>query len=335
MTDNQLSELTPLTIKKDKRKWFNLSMLALLVLTLTLLPLILDSPYTLHILILTFVYIVASVSLRSILISGQFPLAHGAFMGLGAYLSGMASKWMGLSPWLTIPSAALIVAGIGILIGYPFSRLRAFYYAMGSLFFGIGILLIIYAGGRWTGGYSGLMGIRPIFMGSKIPYYYFFLGLTLVCLIAMYRFEFSRIGTNLKAIAQSHEVASSVGINESRYRIMAVGFGCFFVGLIGAAYAHYNLVISPTSFNLSATLWLVMYVLIGGTDNFKGPIIGTAVLLLIPEFFRDLKLYLPYLSAGILLFVVYLFPKGLVSLPDQVRSWYSQRLQKKEANNVS
>ena len=78
--------------------------------------------------------------------------------------------------------------------------------------------------------------------GSRVPYYYFFLGLALVSIIALYRFEFSRIGTNLKAIAQSHLVASSVGINEGWYRILAVGVGCFFVGLAGAAYAHYNLV---------------------------------------------------------------------------------------------
>jgi len=125
----------------------------------------------------------------------------------------------------------------------------------------------------------------------------------------------------LKAIAQSHLVASSVGVNEGWYRVLAVGVGCFFVGLVGAAYAHYNLVLSPTSFDLSATLWLVMYVLIGGINSFIGPIIGTAILVLIPEFFRGLKIYSPYISAGILLIVVYLMPQGLVGLPQLVRSW--------------
>jgi branched-chain amino acid transport system permease protein len=59
-----------------------------------------------------------------------------------------------------------------------------------------------------------------------------------------------------------------------------------------------------------------MYVLIGGIDSFAGPIIGTFALILIPEFFRDLKMYSPYISSGILLIVVYLMPRGLVSLPD-------------------
>jgi branched-chain amino acid transport system permease protein len=158
-----------------------------------------------------------------------------------------------------------------------------------------------------------------------VPYYYFFLGLALVSIIALYRFEFSRIGTNLKAIAQSHLVASSVGINEGRYRILAVGVGCFFVGLAGASYAHYNLVLSCSSFNFLATLWLVMYVLIGGIDNFFGPIIGTFILIFIPEFFRETKMYSPYISAGILLIVVYLMPGGLVSLPQLIRSRFIER----------
>jgi len=222
-----------------------------------------------------------------------------------------------------------------MLLGLPFARLRTLYYAMGSLFFGIGVLQIIYALGKWTGGYSGFVGIKPLFAGSKLPYYYFFMGLALVSIIALYRFEFSRIGTNLKAIAQSHLVASSVGINEGWYRILAVGVGCFFVGLAGAGYAHYNLVLSSSSFNFMATLWLVMYVLIGGIGHFAGPIIGTFILILIPEFFRDLKMYSPFVSAALLGIVVYLMPEGLVGLPETLVSWVTERHKDKIIINAS
>jgi branched-chain amino acid transport system permease protein len=309
---------------KDKKNWSKIAVYAGLVVMIALLPLFIRSVYLLHILILTFIYIIAAVSLRTITISGQFPLAHAAFMGIGAYFAGMASKWLGWPPWMTIPMAALAAMGLGMLIGYPFSRLRALYYAMGSLFFGIGVIQIIYAGGIWTGGYSGFTGIPPLFpVGtSKVSYFYFFLGLALVSMIALYRFEFCRIGMNLKAIAQSYLVASSVGINEGWYRILAVGVGCFFAGLAGAGYAHYNQVISPASFNFLATLWLVMYVLIGGIGSFAGPIIGTFILILIPEFFRDLKIYSPFISAAILLIVVYLMPQGIVGLPQLMRLWY-------------
>jgi branched-chain amino acid transport system permease protein len=298
---------------------------ATIIVVLCLLPVLTDSTYTLHIFILTFIYVITTVSLRTITTSGQFPLAHGAFMGVGAYAAGMMSRWLGWSCWMTIPSAALFTAALGTLIGYPFSRLRTLYYAMGSLFFGLGVIQIIYALGDWTGGYSGFTGVHPMFTGSKVPYYYFCLGLAIACSAALYRFEFSRIGTTLKAIHQSHEVASSVGINEAWYRVMVVGVGCFFAGLSGAVYAHYNLVISGASFNLGATLGLFMGVLVGGIGSFAGPVIGTFILTLLPEFFRDLKIYSPLVSAAILLIAVYLFPQGLVGLPEVLRSWYGGR----------
>jgi branched-chain amino acid transport system permease protein len=208
---------------------------------------------------------------------------------------------------------------------------------MGSLFFGIGVIYIISAGGNWTGGYSGLTSIPPLFPSgtSKVAYYYFFLGLAVVSLVALYRFEFSRIGINLKAIAQSHLVASSVGINEGWYKIMAVGVGCFFAGLAGAGYAHYNPSLSPVSFNFMATLWLVMYVLIGGINSFAGPIIGTAILILVPEYFRDLKIFSPYISAGILLIIAYLMPQGLASLPQLIRSRLFERRKGKRIAHTS
>jgi branched-chain amino acid transport system permease protein len=321
-TESQLSTVP----ETGRRKWVGITVCVTLVVVVALLPVLVDSPYIEHIIVLAFIYIIASVSLRTITLSGQFPLAHGAFMGIGAYLSAIISTWLGWSPWATMPLAALITMGLGILIGIPFARLRSLYYAMGSLFFGIGVIQVILAGGTLTGSYDGLAGIPGLFTSSQFPYYYLFLGLALISIIVLYRFEFSRIGTILKAIAQSHQVASSVGIDEGFYRILAVGVGCFFVGLAGAGYAHYNLVLSPTSFDLSATLWLFMYVLIGGINGFAGPIIGTAILVLIPEFLRGLKMYSPYISACILLIVVYLMPGGLASLPQllRVRSAHSK-----------
>jgi branched-chain amino acid transport system permease protein len=300
-----------------------------IVIILTLLPLFIKSSYWLHVLILTLIYIIVTASFRLIAISGQFSLAHAAFMGIGAYTSAVLSRWFGWSVWLTIPLGALAAMVIGALIGYPFARLRAVYYALVSLFFGIGVLQIINALGIWTGSYQGLTGIPPLFGASKIPYYYFFLGLTSLCLLVMYRLEFCRIGTTLKAIAQSYLVAGSVGVNEVRYRILVLAIGCFFAGLAGAGYAQYNLVLSNLSFNFMATLWIVMYAIIGGLNSFAGPIIGAAVLIIIPEFARDLKMYTPYVAAALLLIVVYVIPQGLAGLPEVIRSWYIRRKAKK------
>jgi branched-chain amino acid transport system permease protein len=310
------------------KKWGKPAAIILLVIVLALLPLIIKSPYMLHVIILTFIYAIGAVSLRTITISGQFPMAHAAFMGIGAYTAGMLSHYWHWPPWFTIPMGAITAGIIGILFGYPFARLRTLYYAMGSLFFGVAFTYIVEAL-KLTGGYIGLSNIHPLFSAEagKVPYYYFFLALMVVCTVVLYRFEFSRIGINLKAIAQSHMLASSVGINEVRYRVLAVAVGCFFVGLAGAAFAHYNLIVTPSSFGLSATLWLTMYVLIGGIASFAGPLIGTPILYFIPQYyFSNLKSYSPFIPAVILIIIAYLMPKGLAGLFFIIKDQYLDRL---------
>jgi branched-chain amino acid transport system permease protein len=306
-----------------------------LLIILLLLPLFVKSPYLIHIINLTFIYILVTVSFRAILTSGQLPLAHAGFMGIGAYVSAIAAKWLGLTPWLSIPLGALVAMGVGILIGYPFARLRAVYYAMISLFFGMLIVSAVKAFARWTGGAAGLTGIPPLLGFSKVPYYYFFLGLTTVALLILYRLESSRPGLNWKAIAQSHMVAASVGINEARYRIIASAIGCLFAGLAGATYAHYNTVIGTSSFSFMATIMLLIYVVVGGVGNFAGPIVGVFLLMTVPELLRGLREYVPYISAAIVLLVVYLMPKGVTGLVKSLISWLAELWKKRRANNAS
>jgi branched-chain amino acid transport system permease protein len=228
-----------------------------------------------------------------------------------------------------------VAMGVGILIGYPFARLRAVYYAMISLFFGMLIVSAVKAFARWTGGAAGLTAIPPLLGFSKVPYYYFFLGLTTVALLILYRLESSRPGLNWKAIAQSHMVAASVGINEARYRIIASAIGCLFAGLAGATYAHYNTVIGTSSFSFMATIMLLIYVVVGGVGNFAGPIVGVFLLMTVPELLRGLREYVPYISAAIVLLVVYLMPKGVTGLVKSLISWLAELWKKRRANNAS
>ena len=264
------------------RSWGKRAILGLLLLLACLLPLATDDPYWMHVFILTLIYIIVSSSFRTVSISGQLPLAHAAFMGIGAYLAGMASTLLGWPAWVTIPLGAIFAALVGALTAYPFARLRALYYALASLFLGMAMIYAIIAPRTWTGGRTGLVGIPALFPDDRILFYYLCLALVVLSLLALYRFEHSRIGITLKAIAQSYLVAGSVGINELFYRILAVAVGCFFAGLAGATYAHYNTVLSYTSFNLRATLWIVIYVLVGGIGSFAGPIVGTVLLVVVP-----------------------------------------------------
>jgi branched-chain amino acid transport system permease protein len=127
-----------------------------------------------------------------------------------------------------------------------------------------------------------------------------------------------------KAIAQSYLVASSVGINEAGFRVLALAIGCFFAGIAGAGYAHYNLVLTSDTFGFLPSIFLVMYMLVGGRDRFAGPIIGTAVLVLVPEFFRWLKEFAPLILGAIMVIVVFLMPQGIAGLFDQIRAKYGE-----------
>ena len=136
--------------------------LAILVILLFLLPLFIKQPYYIHIFIITLLYIIVVSSLRTIALSGQVSVAHAAFMGIGAYFSGVISKELGLTPWLTIPLGGLAAMTIAILVGYPFTRVRAIYFSMVSLFGGMVIVSLIRVAQKWTGGGSGLTGIPPL-----------------------------------------------------------------------------------------------------------------------------------------------------------------------------
>lgn len=301
-----------------------------------LLPLLPLGFYFFHICILILSYIIPTCSLRTIYISGQVSVGHAAFMGIGAYTSAVISMRLGWTPWITILVGALAAMVVGFISGFLFCRVRALYFSMVTLFFGIAVEAVMRTWVSLTGGRSGLIGFPKLgiinipslaeinFATSKIPYYYLFLCLTLVVILVLYRLEKSRTGMNWMAIAQSPLVASSVGISEIKYRVIAFTVGCFFAGLAGSVYAHYSGVLSSSSFALLPSIYFVIYMLLGGKSHFAGPILGVIVLVAIPEIFRSLKEFTPFVFGGIMLLVIYLMPQGIAGLLQSTKSWFQK-----------
>jgi branched-chain amino acid transport system permease protein len=295
--------------------------LGALIVVLLLIPLVVKKTFYIHTFIVTMIYIIAASSLRTISLSGQISIAHAGFMGIGAYTSALLAKTLGWSPWVTILLGALMAMGVAVLVGYPFTKLRSLYFSMLSLFFGMGIVALLGVFDRYTGGTAGLVGIPPLLGVSKIPYYYFFLVLTIACLLILYKFENSRIGMNWVAIAESHMIASSVGIDETRFRILSLAVGCFFAGLAGGCYAHYFTLMQIEKFSFLPSVNLLLYMLLGGIRSFAGPIVGTAVLVIFPEFIRELKSFVPVVLGVIMMLVVFLMPNGVVGLIEKGWAW--------------
>jgi branched-chain amino acid transport system permease protein len=308
----------------DRGKVTRIAICSLLIVILMLLPPLGISIYYIHILIGVFIYIIMTSSLRLVSLSGQISLGHAGFMCAGAYTSAVISRELGWTPWLTIPLGALLTFILALLVAIPFTRLRGLYFTMISLFFGMAVLAINELFEKITGGQSGMVGIPRLFAISKIPYYYFFLALMILCLFIMHRLEFSRIGLTWKAVAQSHAVASSIGINEGRERIICFAIGGLFAGLTGAAYAHYYVVLSVTTFGFFTSIYIFVYMMVGGVNSFYGPIAGPAVLLLVQAFSRNLKEYVPFIFAAVLLIVLYVIPGGLAVLPERCGLWINR-----------
>jgi branched-chain amino acid transport system permease protein len=306
----------------NKKGITKLSIYAGVLVILLLLPVFGLPIFYMHIFIGVFIYFILSCSLRLVGLSGQGSLGHAGLMCIGAYTSAILSKNLGWTPWLTMVLGALVTLGMAFLIGILICRLRGIYFVMMTLFFGMAILAIAQIFQAFTGGQSGLGQIPPLFnTASKIPYYYFFIILAAICLFIMYRLEFSRIGLTWKAIAQSYSVASSIGINEFGQRILCLATGGFFAGLAGAAFSHYYMTLSLDSAGFQTSMNMFIYMMVGGINSFAGPIIGTAILIIIPAIFRDLKDYVPFIYAAILLVMLFAAPQGLVSLPGKFKLW--------------
>lgn len=296
---------------------------AVLLLIFLLLPIFLHTSYWIGVLIMVLYKVVGSVSLRTISLSGTLTFAHGTFIALGAYCAGILAKNLGLPPVVTILAGGLFAALVSVITGLPFVRLKGMYYSMASMFLGVTLVYVIKAL-KITGGYHGLTRI-PKLLQSDIACYYVFLVIAVVLILILYRFEFSRIGTTLRALAQSQDVASSIGVNATFYRLLAVGMGSFCAGVAGAAYGLYSTVLSPTNYDMTFSLWLLMYMLIGGEDYFIGPIIGAIIFVLIPELGRGLSAYAPFLTGICTLVVAYLLPGGLAGIPDLIRRRRAQK----------
>jgi branched-chain amino acid transport system permease protein len=201
-----------------------------------------------------------------------------------------------------------------------------------TLFLGEVIRLVFTVWRALTGGTDGIikiphldnisvLGLFSIDFATRLPNYYFILILMLISLLFLYSIDRSYIGQTFKAISQDDFLATSAGINVARYKAIIFFTGCFFAGLAGSFYAHYTSVITPSTFGLFPSIYIVVYVVVGGPKRFGGAIIGAFILTLLTQLpvFRALNEYKPFVFVAILYLVVFLLPGGLVELPARIK----------------
>jgi len=301
----------------------------LLIIVIFVLPIFIRGDYYLHILILCAINIILTSSLRSIAMTGQISLGHAGFMCIGAYTSTLLTMKVGVPVYASMLIGGITAMVLAAISAYPVTRVKTVYFAMLTMFLGTVVTLVVTQWRSLTSGTSGIIRIPPlgtisilglsIDFSSKLPNLYFVLILMVIVLLFLHGIDRSYIGLTLKAISQDDSLAASTGINVAKYKSIIFCIGCFIAGLAGSFYAHYMSVIIPDSFNLSYSIYLLIYMIVGGTRRFAGAIVGAFILTLVPELSRILMQYQPFIFVAVLYLVVFLVPGGLVSLPGQIK----------------
>jgi branched-chain amino acid transport system permease protein len=302
---------------------------ALALVLLVVIPIILGrSPY--YVTVLTNAAVLAFISLGvwvtfSI---GRMNLAQGAFAMVGGYVTAILSTRYGLSFWLCLPLSGLVSAVLGAIVGWPVLRLKGVYFAMITLSLTEAIRLLALNGGDVTKGATGIVDIPrpgaigifgltivPEFSGSDpLPFYFLGSGLLLLGIVGVWRLSTSRLGWVFRSLRQNEDLATSIGINVAKYRVMAFAVCCFMGGIGGAFFAAYHQNIYPASYTIADSVNFMLYCFLGGLDYILGPVVGAFLLVIAFELLHAVQDY-QALIYGILMIACMLWlPNGILSL---------------------
>jgi branched-chain amino acid transport system permease protein len=284
-----------------------------------------NNHYLLTVLILMLVFVMYSSAWNLLALSGQGSLGHAAFFGIGGYVSAIIAKSLGLPPLATILVGGLFAAFIGALIGITCVRLREWFLAMVTFGFAI-IAHTITAELSWlTGGWDGLPAkkIIPVSVPNYLTYeYYLMLVLTAVVVVIIWQIMKSRIGLAFEAIRENELEAKVMGINVTKYKLLAFTVSAFFTGVAGALQIHHFGYITPEVYAIDISFLPIIYCISGGLGTIEGPILGTILITLLDEGLTHFGLtYWRLIIIGLILILVVIFlPKGFVSLPEKIKS---------------
>jgi branched-chain amino acid transport system permease protein len=286
------------------------------------LPLVTDNTYILRLVILAFIWIVVNSSWNLVMgVSGIFSLAQLALFAVGGYVSAMLALYLGVTPWLSMFIGALAAVLASVVVGLPTLRLRGIYVVLLTLaFHEILRVLIATDESGLTGGAFGLLNVPTYGMeflglrGNMMFHYYFSMLLCFLILFAIYRITYSPIGLAFKSLRDSERYATSRGVSPFRYRMLVFMLSAFFSGLIGAFYAHYYKTISPSAFSFGLLMNLMAMIVLGGWGTFAGPILGTALLLILSEGLHSIEQFRLIIFGLMMVVIVVLLPGGVITL---------------------
>lgn len=266
--------------------------------------------------------------------TGQVSFGHAAFYAIGAYGSTLLTQNFGITPAITVILGSLLSMIFGVVIAFPAAKLVKHFLALLTIAFGQMVFMFVSVTDSLTNGYSGIMKIPPINLfgytfKSNQSNFFLLLVVVILVLIGKNRLIQSRVGRAFIAIRENPHAANGMGINVRYYKIMAFAISAFLTGLAGALYAHLVHFISPDTFMITQSQLFMTMLLFGGIGSLAGPVIGSAVLVIITETMQSFVRYQTLIYAIFILVVLFYLPNGVVGAWDVIRAKMKNKLGKK------
>ena len=273
--------------------------------------------YLLNILMQAATYAIAVVGLVVVLgYCGQISIAQAAFMGIGAYGVALGTVDYGLNFFVALLIGMAVAGALGLLLGVASLRLGGHYLAMVTISFQQILTLVLV---NWIGFSHGPDGVRniarPALFGVSFQQGNVYLGLCLGAMVlvafAVWRLRASRLGRAMQAVRDNELAAGTCGIDVFRTKVLAFGISAVIGGLGGGLFGGGFQYISPDQFSFAESIVLLTMALLGGVQSPFGALLGTGLLVILPEWLRFLRqVYLAVYGAAVILIMVFL-PDGL------------------------
>jgi len=313
---------------------------SLLVLFLLLLP-FLAEPYWLDVSNRALLTVIGAVGLAVLTgLSGQISLAHGAFIAVGGYVSGVAVTHWDVGFIVALASAVLIAMTLAVITALPTLRLDRLYLAIATMAFQFALLFAVtrfdYTGGN-TGFYLAPATVFGVELVGPKPFYPIIAVLAVLTVLFAVNIRRGRSGRAFGAIRDRDIAAQAVGVNLVHYRLIAYAFSAACAAVVGVISAYYQGSVSPDGFPFDLSIQYISMVIVGGLGRISGAVMGALLLALVPEGLRlvtsEFQTVMPTLASNLLLLqsgiyglilalVLLVQPEGLYGIWIRVKRWW-------------
>ena len=276
--------------------------------------------YEISLLTAMLISIIGSLSLNLITgFCGQVSLGHVAFVGIGAYTASLLTK--ATTPFFAALVAGMLLAGIfGVFVGLASLRVRHDFLAITTM--GVNFVFLgVVRQQDWLGGELGVSSIPDPGLG-KLGFLALVFGCVVLVVLLSMQIRRSWMGYVFEAISGDEDTARMLGLDVSRYKLIAFALGTSLAGLAGGLYAHHVRFIYPDSFAFVESITILAMVVVGGNGSIWGVILASALLSLLPQWFQFIDDYKLLLYGGLLFAVMRFSPGGLAGFAQR---WFPQK----------